>query len=307
MHLRVPALLREQSCDLFWATLSMLPLGYRRRASIPAIVNFHDLNAFIAPETMVTWNRWQHRLLDHRSLLAAERVLCLSATTRADIVRVFPDVDEKRLTVVYPGTEPAGIEARAPAGPVGKLEALILCVGTLEPRKNQATVLEAYLQASSNSVMLPLVFVGRYFEGWGDASLVRKLQSGELEKQGVFFLENSSAAELQWCYEKAALFVLASRHEGFGLPVIEAYSNGCPALLSDIPIFREIGSNAVFVPPHDTSAWARALQEFNRSHQEGRAPKPEFNADLWSWEKRAELLASVIDETGSQPMQAKVS
>jgi glycosyltransferase involved in cell wall biosynthesis len=306
MHWRVPQILREYKPDLFWATLAMLPIGYRSRVSTPAIVNFHDLNSVRAPRTMPAWKRLQHQLLDRRTLSAATRVLCLSQTTRQDIRTAFPETPDERLTVVYPGVELPITEPRAPDGKVGELAPFILCVGTLEPRKNQATLLAAYLSARQSDAarrLPPLVFVGR--RGW-DEALYRRLHSGELEADNIFYLENASNQELHWCYLRAAFVALPSLHEGFGLPVIEAFQLGKAALLSDIPIFREVGGDSRFVRTTDIADWRDALLEYSaafpldeRKDDERDArglARPDFDAEFWSHTKRAAVLSTVMNE-----------
>ncbi|MEQ9366771.1 MAG: glycosyltransferase family 1 protein [Leptospirales bacterium] len=304
MHLRLPRILNAARPDLFWGTLAMLPLGYRGRCQVPALVNFHDLNSVRAPETMPLWKRWQHQFLDKRTLAAADRIACLSMTSRDDIRTAFPDLPEERLAVVYPGAELTAGATAAPGGAVGTLTDFFLCVGTLEPRKNQATLLEAYLAAQGRSEngqagakLPPLVFVGR--RGWDDA-LYRRLSSGDLEDRNIYFVENASNAELQWCYRKAACVCLPSLHEGFGLPVIEAFRLGKPAILSDIPIFREVGANSRFVNATDIADWRGALLETSARLRpvDGGAPDlraPDFDAQYWSHGERARVLSDVMD------------
>ena len=294
VHLRLPALLGELRCDLFWGTLAMLPFNYRNRCAVPAIVNFHDLNSYRAPETMPAWKRYQHRLLDGRTIAAAERVLCLSETTRQDILTEFPDTPAGKLRVVYPGAELPDSESRAPAGGAGRLSRFILCVGTLAPRKNQSTLLEAYLAARQKQELPPLRFAGR--KGWGDESLYNRLSSGELEDQGVYYLEGASDGELAWCYEHCALVALPSIHEGFGLPVIEAFQKGRPALLSDIPIFRVVGGESMFVEPRSRDAWQAALIAANDQLRSDAWAQPDFDAEFWSWSERAKAVQEILEE-----------
>ena len=296
LHLRVPALLKEYECDLFWAALSLLPYNYRkRRGDVPAMVNFHDLNAFVAPETMVGWNKWQHRLLDGPTLENADRVLCLSGNTKRDILKHFPDTPQEKLAIVYPGCELPSVQALRPEGPVAELSAFMLSVGALEPRKNHETVVEARLKAGRDADLLPLVIVGR--KGWGDDALYNRLKSGELESRGIYFLENPSDGVLRWCYEQSAMLAFASLHEGFGLPIIEALQLGKPVLLSDIPIFREIApADCEFIAPRDVEAWSRALENASRAHRDGGIPANSFDRDFWSWDSRARKLSEIIDE-----------
>jgi glycosyltransferase involved in cell wall biosynthesis len=292
LHLRAPRLARERRADLFWGTLGILPHRVRERLGAPILVNFHDLNAWRAPETMVRWNRWQHRLFDGAALEAADIVLCLSEATRNDIRAVFPELSPEKLEVVYPGCEIAA-SAEQPANWPGPARGFFLCVGTLEPRKNQRTLLAAYRAArAGGSELPPLVFAGR--RGWGAEDLYQLLKSGALESEGVYYLEGLSDAGLVWCYENAGLVILPSLHEGFGLPILEAYQLGAPALVSDIPIFREIAPLAMFAPPRDEAVWRVQLIAAARELRAGRLRAPRLNRRLWSWETRAEKLAALI-------------
>lgn len=297
MHLAVPRILRERKPDVFWGTLAMLPHRYRERCpDVPAFVNFHDLNSVRAPQTMPAWKRAQHRLFDHRSIAAATRVLCLSETTRHDILDYLPDTPPEKLSVVYPGAEAPDVKiARAPAAPVGAFKDFLLCVGTLEPRKNQATLLEGYLRARKERHDLPpLVFAGR--RGWDDA-LYARLSSGELEADNVFYLEGCSDGELAWLYANAAFVTLPSVHEGFGLPVIEAFQAGKAVLLSDIPIFREVGLDSRFVSVKDAGDWAAGILEYHQQKLAGELGVPaDFEPDEWTWRHRATVLSELWDD-----------
>jgi glycosyltransferase involved in cell wall biosynthesis len=292
LNLKLPSLLRSMRCDLFWGSLSLLPLFYKRRVGIPAVVNFHDLNAFVAGDTMVFWNRMQHRMLDGHSLANADLIFCLSETTRRDILRFFPGCED-RLRVVYPGTDRLSKKSRRPALPPD-IKNFILSVGTIEPRKNHSTLIEAYRAARAQYPLLPLLIVGR--RGWGMDELYESLRSGVHEKEGIYYLENAGEEELSWCYQKCAFLVLPSLHEGFGLPLIEALDQGKSCILSDIPIFREIGEGMRFISPKDRDGWRDALIEYTDLYKKRRLHPPAFDATYWSWSRRAEFLGKILDE-----------
>lgn len=294
----LPSAVRREKCDLFWGTISMLPAFARRRLGIPTMVNFHDLNAFAAPDTMVAWSRVQQRILNGSTLSDADAVLCLSQTTREDILRFFPRIDENKLHVVYPGCDVPKLRSRAPTGGAGKLKSFAVTVGTIEPRKNQKTLIEGYRLARRGNSRLPaLVVVGR--RGWGDDSVYEELASGRLERESIYYLQNAEEEELRWCYEKASFVVCPSLHEGFGLPILEAYLFGLPTLLSDIRIFREVGQNALFVPPLDAGAWSAAFIQFSREVQMKKRRAPKFDRRYWSYKRGAgEIDALIRNLTG---------
>ncbi|HMX55531.1 MAG TPA: glycosyltransferase family 1 protein [Leptospiraceae bacterium] len=290
LNFRLPGWLKEDLCDVYWGSLSMLPFFYKQRVQIPSMVNFHDLNAFVAADTMTKANALQHGLTNGHTLRNADRVLCLSQTTANDIARFFPAVKNK-LEVVYPGIELKPIRPIAPEGTPGKLRHFYLMVGTIEPRKNQNTVIDAYLklkqELTSKHKLPPLVIVGR--KGWGADVLFERLSSGILEKDGIYYIAGASDAVLEWCYKNSSLYLFPSVHEGFGLPILEAAFRGIPLALSDIPIFREVGGKSAFAAPFDIQAWQEILRK---------PPKkaPAFNKKVWSIENRAKKITQIVRE-----------
>ena len=303
IHRRLPQVLRELQPTIFWGTLAMLPYNYRKRVPLPAVVNFHDLNAFVQPKTMVRWNRWQHRLLDEHTIENASQIMCLSKTTGHDILRILPRADARRLVVVYPGCEIPRVEPKRPDAPVGDLKDFILCVGTIEPRKNHRTLIDAYIQArAADRELPPLVLCGG--PGWGRASerLFERLKSGRDQKNGIYFLASPPDSELRWCYQNASMLANPSLHEGFGLPVLEAQFLGLPTLISDIPVFREIGGDARFAPVKDIEAWSTTILQMSAQIRRGEMPAPRVDKQFWTWRKRAELLAQVFERAANDPL-----
>lgn len=283
LNARVPRWLREDACDVYWGSLSMLPFFAKRRLCCPSMVNFHDLNAFSAPETMTRANRLQHRLTNGHTLKNADRVLCLSQTTLEDIAARFPSAQSK-LDLVYPGVEMKSSRASRPRA-IGELKSFFLMVGTIEPRKNQKTVVEAYRRASLEQKLPPLVIVGR--RGWGSDALFEELQSHKIP--GVYLLSNASDEELEWCFQHARLYLFPSLHEGFGLPILEAALRGIPMALSDIPVFREAGGRSLFVPPQDVNAWEQVLKKPPRT-------KLKMDKKAWSKTSRAAVILKIARE-----------
>ncbi|MCE9598255.1 MAG: glycosyltransferase family 4 protein [Spirochaetia bacterium] len=294
LNTRVIQWLRQDQCDLYWGSLSMLPLFFRARAHIPCMVNFHDLNAYSAPETMTFANRIQHLLTNGHTLRNADSVLCLSQTTADDIAATFPWT-QGRLELVYPGVELKPLKPRKPES-IG-LKAFYLMVSTIEPRKNQGTVVTAYRNARKKSrTLLPLVVVGR--QGWGSADLHSMLASRKLESEGIFYIEEADDSILEWCYARARLYLFPSLHEGFGLPILEAGFRNIPMALSDIPIFREVAPSAAFAPPLDVAAWEALL-----NHPPRKGIK--FKRKDWTLENRSARILEIAQKLVLQPRPRK--
>ncbi|TGK01994.1 glycosyltransferase family 1 protein [Leptospira langatensis] len=283
----VPSVVRKHRIDLFWGTIQLLPIiGLK----VPTAVNYHDLNFKSAPETMTTANYWQHRFLSPLTLRKADTVFCLSQNTKNDIEHFFPKIGPK-LKVIYPGAQ--GFSSIAP--PSKSLPAKFLfSVGTLEPRKNLSTLVDAYLSLKKEepNFPLPLVLAGRL--GWKSEGLTLLLKEGSLEKDGIYFVENPNDSQLGWLYQNCSYFVFPSLHEGFGLPLLEAIKMGKPCIVSDIPVFHEVLDVLTdsFVPPKDMEAWKNALSLAGKKGIYGRKP----SSNSWSWDTTAKQVEeSLVD------------
>jgi glycosyltransferase involved in cell wall biosynthesis len=118
---------------------------------------------------------------------------------------------------------------------------LFLMVGTLEPRKGHAFALDAFDLYWSRGGEARLCIVGKV--GWNVEPLVERIRNHEELNHRLYFVENATDGELARCYARATALLAASKAEGFGLPVVEAALHHVPALVSDIPVFREVGGD----------------------------------------------------------------
>ena len=104
---------------------------------------------------------------------------------------------------------------------------------------------------------------------------------------------------LRALYRGADLFAFPSRHEGFGIPVVEAMAQETPVLAADIPALREVAADAArFLPPDDTDAWVAALDELlHDSGERARlAARGRQRAQQYSWTRCAEQTRAVYRE-----------
>lgn len=141
----------------------------------------------------------------------------------------------------------------------------LLAVGHLEPRKNYLRLIEALSHLRDSGNLHDLLIVGN------DSGLRLQLQS-EISSRNldanVTILSGLSESELRLAYEGCSLFVFPSTYEGFGIPILEAMSAGCPMALSDIPVFREITEDcSSYFSPFDPKDIARTISESLSSNQ----------------------------------------
>lgn len=164
-----------------------------------------------------------------------------------------------------------------------------LMVSTLEPRKGHFLILKAFELLWQEGYNLRLLFVGK--RGWLVDELIDYISKHPEQGRRFFWLGYVSDALLFELYRHALATIVASEGEGFGLPLIEAASLGCPVIARDIPVFREVGGSGAFYFPDtkDPSVVASYLKTWLELHSQGKAPSPSQIKWL-TWKENCTLL-----------------
>lgn len=205
-----------------------------------------------------------------RKLHRVDHVIAISNFTRSEILKFYP-VDPDRLSVVPHAVDLNQFRSEAQADDAETVRNLgieppyLLCVATIEPRKNLITLIEAYARARhilhAGGQKLPhLVITGQ--PGWGIKVLEARVAEAGLKDIVKFtgYLEDRLLPPL---YRQALGFVFPSVYEGFGLPVLEAMACGCPVSIARAGALPEIaGEAAAYFNPKDSDNMARVLTKF---------------------------------------------
>ena len=310
----VPAALRRLRVDIFHGMDHVgIPLVGR---SGKYVVTVHDVIPLILPETFTLRHRLVVRLALARVRRKADLVVVPSHAVKRDVVRRV-GLPEDRVVVTHEGCEPRFRPVRSAAAwrdvatRYGLPPRYVLAVGTLEPRKNLTTLLEAFARLRRQGEVdadLRLVLAGA--RGWLDEPIFATVRSLGLE-DAVRFTGFVDDADLPAVYSGAALFVFPSLHEGFGLPLLEAMACGVPVVTSNISSMPEVaGDAAVLVDPRDANGLAAAIARLlrdealrDRLREAGIARARQF-----SWEATArrtlDAYASVVQPPMAQPRVA---
>ena len=245
------------------------------RVPCPAVVTVQDLGFERDPTLMSRKDRLVFRAVVPRAVRRAARVLAISERTKRDVVELY-GVPEEKVVVTPLGVDPA---FRPGDDGAGGLAAFALFVGAVQERKDPLAALEAARAAG-----LPLVVVGPE----KDAGL-----TAELRRRGADVRGYVAKEELARLYREAAVLVLPSRYEGFGLPVVEAMASGTPVVAAPEAALREVaGDAAIFAERGELGdAVCRALDQRERLVAAGLE-----RARRFTWEETARRTLDVYRE-----------
>ena len=226
---------------------AMLGNGYvnrrsRRAADIPVI---YDLSVIRFPETHPNSRVWYIAKQLKGTLERATLIVTISESVRREISERF-GIDEKLIWVAPPGSESLGLNSSTGSIDLRSLpDEYLLSVGTLEPRKNLARLLEAHSRLSArHQGFPPLVVAGG--RGWRSEEFSTLLQSG-IASGTVRLLGYVDDEALSTLYRNATALVYPSLYEGFGMPVVEALAAGCPVITSNSSGTAEAAGNAALL------------------------------------------------------------
>jgi glycosyltransferase involved in cell wall biosynthesis len=278
--------------DLFHGTDHLLP----RLTRLKSVFTLHDLVFCFYPQTHKPLNRWFLTLMMPRFLRAADAVIAVSESTKRDAIQTY-GIDEAKITVIYEGVSSrfrrASPEAIAAVRhKYGLPDQFFLSLGTIEPRKNLTSLLEAYHALRNEGSSLGLVIAGK--KGWLYSGFFNRMRELGLERDVLFpgFVPDQDLPAL---YSAADLFVFPSLYEGFGLPVLEALACGTPVVASNASSLPEVaGEAALLVDPSSVEALVTAVKAVvgNRRLREDLHERGPKQAARFNWQTAArETLA----------------
>ncbi|WP_081974936.1 glycosyltransferase family 4 protein [Novilysobacter arseniciresistens] len=234
----------------------------------------------------------------------ADGVACISRSVADEFEAWLHQFRPNRLRPLHVGWFHLGADVGA-SGPASRktsvaspeLSALgerptFLMVGTIEPRKGHAQVLEAFEQLWADGQEINLLIVGR--PGWMVDELLARLRQHPQRNEKLFWFENADDDLLVSSYARASALVMASEGEGFGLPLIEAAHQGIPLIVRDLPVFREIaGENAHYFSGYVPDDLAVSLGRWIELHVAGKAPQS-TGMGWKTWAEATQQLVEVV-------------
>lgn len=179
-----------------------------------------------------------------------------------------------------------------------------LAVGTVEPRKGHAQVLNAFDLLWAAGFDANLIIVGK--QGWLVDELAQRLRNHGQSGKRLFWLESISDEYLERLYESSSCLIAASEGEGFGLPLIEAARHGIPIIARDLPVFKEVaGQNAQYFHGVSAKALADAIQAWSELFKEN--THPTSGAMPWlTWRQATQDLLKWVCRPADSSLQLSI-
>jgi glycosyltransferase involved in cell wall biosynthesis len=283
-----------QRFDLIHCPTARTPF-LRKPAGVKLVMTIHDLVPLATPNYHKPSYRTYFTAVLPHLLRQCDMLIVDSNATHADLARFFDVPSHMVRTIPAAGRWPANGHE-----PVAEPERYLLAVGTLEPRKNLARVLRAFVQVKKQLPELPdrLLIAGR--PGWGNVE-------GELllkNRQDISWLGYVPDDDLKELYRKAQALVYPSLYEGFGMPVLEAMNLGCPVITSDRSSLPEVAGNAaLYVDPESVESIALAMRRIlTQSFLRRELSELGFQqAAKFSWERCAAETVEVYQHVLATP------
>ncbi|RQO31759.1 glycosyltransferase family 1 protein [Taibaiella sp. KBW10] len=255
---RVPSLLHKKGVQLYHGLSAELPAGTKPKG-VPYVVTIHDLIFLRFPELYPAMDRKIYGYKTRAACEKADMIIAISEQTKQDLIS-YLQVPAEKITVVYQTCNPvfersvSEVCKKEISQKYHLPERFILCVGTLEARKNALLLLKSLLHLPKE---VNVVLVGKPTEY--QKKIEAYIKEHHLENR-VWMLPQVSFDDLPVLYQLASIFVYPSIFEGFGIPVIEALKSGVPVIAATGSCLEEAGGpDSLYVRPDDDFALAQHI------------------------------------------------
>lgn len=289
--------------DFIWNSLHIIPIDKfigevdivhtsdwtEPPSKYPKVTTVHDLIPFKYPQTTTDTIRQAHRKRLAWVLRESDKIIAVSHATKEDLVSILK-VPENKIVVI-----PEGVDSHFCPQPLEIIDSIkrkykikgeyVFSLSTLEPRKNQIGLIQAFQIVKKKYPEMQLVLGGK--TGWGD---IPKPVSGVLMPGYI------PDSDLPALLSGASVFALPSFYEGFGLPPLEAMACGTPVVTSDISSLPEVvGEAGILVDPNKVEDIATGIIKAIESQPQLRE-KGLVQAKKFSWERAARETYNVYKQ-----------
>jgi glycosyltransferase involved in cell wall biosynthesis len=288
-------LLDKKRPDVFFSPSHYAP----RFSPVPTAISIMDLSYIHFPQLFTKHDLYQLTNWTKYSAKEAKKIFTISNFSRGDIIKIYKKRPEDVISTPLGVRETENIKFKTENmeelnKKFGITKPYILFVGTIQPRKNIAKLIEAVSLLKNKEVKL--VVVGK--KGWLWEGILAAPDKFKIANR-VKFLDFVTNEDLPSLYKNALCFVLPSLYEGFGLPVLEAMKFGCPTVISNVSSLPEVGGDAaIYFNPQNVDDIAEKLELVIQDSKlrEEMVEKGYNQVKKFSWEKTAKETLKVLEE-----------
>jgi glycosyltransferase involved in cell wall biosynthesis len=279
----LPRTLRSYDVDLLHSTAGFSPIV----TDVPTVLTVHDISPITHPEWFSRGYATLYRALTPLALRRVDRIVTISRFSQSEITETYPWTKGK-VSAVHNGLTPIPEDDTEPVDGLDEGEYLLF-VGSLNPRKNVARLLDAYERYRGRADdPLPLVLAG------SQRDVFAAVDRSPID--GVHALGFVPDEQRNWLYHNATALLFPSLYEGFGLPIVEAMDCGIPVLTSNIGAMAEVaGDAAILVDPTDTDDIAAGIERLvtDDDLRETLVEAGRNRADAFTWASTAAEMAAI--------------
>lgn len=282
--------LKKLNADLVHFCMPQQPLAYKGKK----VTTFHDLSLLKTYNSDKNWFIYHAKqkvgkYVFKRVAEESDAIIAISKFTASELVKFFPEVDTKKISLIYESSDVSTIPPKKYPLPFKKY---ILYVGQQSDYKNIKRLGDAHQILLAKYPDLGLVLVGKK----NASALANEAYFKERNYTNILFTDFVDDVNLSWLYAHAEAYVFPSLMEGFGLPGLEAMGYGTPVVSSNATCLPEIyGQAAHYFNPHDTSDITKAIdQVLSNDKLRTRLSKAGYKQiKKYSWKKQAKETHAV--------------
>lgn len=293
----VNRLIRKEKVDVMHGASVLLPLG--KVSGVKYVMTVYDLAFLHFPKLYSQLYRLYHTHSIGRSLKKADHIVCISESTKRDVMRFFHTPEEK-ITAIHPGINDLFWTVPEKTEPLIQ-EPYFLSVTTHPSRKNIFSVMRAL--AGSEKLQKYTYVIAGLISDVHQKELQLLAEELRLESR-VKLLGFVSEEELKNLYRHASFFIYPSFYEGFGLPVIESMAQCCPALTADNSSLPEVNPESEWrFGASDILAMQQTMEKMADLPDEARQALIQKNrafAEGFTWERSATKMMEVFEKVGEK-------
>lgn len=287
----LPIRLKKIKADSFFFPAFPAPFFFFNKNSFNTI---HDLSCWDCPKSNKKYMLWYFKVMYWKASLGNKKIITVSEFSKKRICEIL-NVKPENIAVIYNGISDKFNDKKVSEATKKIIkkkynlpDTYVLCLSTLEPRKNLKILLRTYLNLYKQGYVEEIVLAGR--KGWKMEDFLKEFEPDFLlHVHFTGFIEDDDLPDV---YKMAKIFVFPSMYEGFGIPPLEAIFCGTPVISSDAASMPEIlGEKAVYFKSNDCKDLEKRIIEFNTNKI-----KKTTNLDncIYKWNLQAKRLCEFI-------------